>query len=83
MAEVIGTPLLFVYRLLLNRDDCLDPYYPRLSLPPPLVDPSTCPPNLQSRTFKTDFEERLKQRKAQLENHPLNTVPKAKVHPVK
>ena len=48
----------------------------------PRYHPST--PNMSAEPAEQDiqdsFEEKLRQRKAQLENHPLNTVPRARVN---
>ena len=81
MAEAIKKHrLLFAGRHLLNRDDCLRSLFI-------LVLTSTTthrPPNMSAEPTEQDvqsgFDEKLRQRKAQLENHPLNTVPKAKAH---
>lgn len=68
------------YCPLLNQDDCLQSLLFLVSHPHHhLLTPSMSSEPTEQEV-QDSFEEKLRQRRAQLENHPLNTVPKMKAY---
>ena len=62
---------------MLNGSDCLKRLLSSSSIPTTTYQPPIMPTEPSEQDVQDHFEERLRQRKAQLENHPLSTVPKA------